>query len=61
MLLKKNKCEIKSCKNSLPDDPAIIKLGEYEFKVCDECSKLMEVITDKYAEHEQQRIDNESF
>lgn len=45
-------CEVHTCPNVLPDDPTIVHLDEHAFKICDECSILMDVITQKFEERE---------
>lgn len=49
---KKPKCEVLDCNNNLPEDPAIIVVGEHEFKVCDECALLMSTLQEKFEERE---------
>ena len=49
---KKPLCEVHICSNFLPENPAYIVMDEHQFRVCDECYKLMEVITEKYEEME---------
>ena len=41
-------CETPECTNVLPEDPAVIYVGEYAFDVCEECEKLMEIIQEHY-------------
>ena len=45
------KCEIPDCSNVLPEDPAVIYMGDYAFYVCEECEKLMDIIQQKTEEH----------
>jgi len=55
MKIFKNKrplCEVAACSNFLEDDPVIIYLDEHEFKVCNECSMVLEAITTKFEERE---------
>ena len=46
-------CEVEICSNFLPEDECgMIAIGEHEFKVCDECFKLMENIQMKFEDRE---------
>ena len=36
----------------LPEENAVVYLGEHAFNVCDECEKLLEVILQKFDERE---------
>jgi len=47
----KRTCEIPKCSNVLPEEPAVIYMGEYAFDVCEECEKLMDIIQEKTEEH----------
>lgn len=45
-------CEVHTCSNFLDKDPVIVFLDEHEFKICDECSTLLDTITTKFDERE---------
>ena len=45
------KCQTPNCSNVLPEEPAVIYVGEYAFDVCEECEKLMDIIQQKTEEH----------
>ncbi len=47
----KRTCQTPNCSNVLPEEPAIIYVGEYAFDVCEECEKLMDIIQQKTEEH----------
>lgn len=47
----KRKCQTPNCSNVLPEEPAVIYVGEYAFDVCEECEKLMDIIQEKTEEH----------
>jgi len=47
----KRTCQTPNCSNVLPEEPAIIYVGEYAFDVCEECEKLMDIIQEKTEEH----------
>ena len=47
----KRTCQIPECNNVLPEEPAVIYMGEYAFDVCVECEKLMDLIQRKTEEH----------
>ena len=44
-------CQTPNCSNVLPEEPAIIYVGEYAFDVCEECEKLMDIIQEKTEDH----------
>lgn len=54
---KKEECEVPSCSETLTDEPAIVNIDGHEFKVCDQCEKLMNVLMQKFEE----RLDDESI
>ena len=47
----KRTCQTPNCSNVLPEEPAIIYVGEYAFDVCEECEKLMDIIQQKTEDH----------
>ena len=47
----KRTCQTPNCSNVLPEEPAIIYVGEYAFDVCEECEKLMDIIQEKTEDH----------
>lgn len=48
-MFKKKKCRL--CDNDLPKEPAVIQLeNEEQIEICEECEKLLGVISDKYKE-----------
>ena len=65
MLKKKKKCEL--CKkNSLAKDPYAIEAMDendqaYKILICDECAKLLTVISEKSEQMLQDRLTDESF
>jgi len=47
----KRKCQTPNCSNVLPEEPAVIYVGEYAFDVCEECERLMDIIQEKTEEY----------
>ena len=47
----KRTCQTPNCSNVLPEEPAVIYVGEYAFDVCEECEKLMDIIQEKTEAH----------
>ena len=47
-------CEVEVCDNFLPEgeECGMIVVGDHEFKVCDECYKLMDNIQIKFEDRE---------
>lgn len=58
MIFKKkvaNKCTL--CSNEVPEIPAIIRAGDHEFKICNECERLFQTLSNKMEE----KLDDESL
>lgn len=45
-------CETSDCAEFLPEDPAVIVMGEHEFKVCDSCARVIELLQEKFDDRE---------
>lgn len=59
MFRRKKKAKCALCPNELSDDPAKIVLGDYTIAICEECERLMNVLTDKFEERTKSELESE--
>ena len=54
---KKAKCGL--CPRKISDDPAKVVLGDYTVEICEECERLLNVLSDKIEQQTKSKLESE--